>query len=273
MRGLRIGLLQEGFGQEPWEDLGLPGSEVAVDAAVRAAAAELAKAGAIVSEVSVPMHQDGVRIFYGFYAEGAAQFMINGNFTGTNWLGYYNRPLAEFHGAALKERPNELSPAFKGILLLGEHLRRTTFGRYYAIGQNLRPRLVAAYDRALAEHDVLVLPTTPIRATPIPPDECGVAERIAFAMRMIGNTCQFGVTGASGHQRAVRHAGRSAYRAASCRPPPRREHRPACRRLGRADRRLAQPLGALGRTIHAHGTFPWVPVALGRGRPGPASPF
>ena len=193
--GLRIGLLKEGFGQAPWEDIGLPGSEAVVDAKVRAAARELAAAGAIVSEVSVPMHFDGLRIFYGFYAEGAAQFMINGNFMGTNWLGYYNRPLAEFHGAALRDRPTDLSPAFKGVLLLGEHLRRTTFGRYYAIGQNLRPRLREAYDRALSECDVFILPTTPFRATPIPPDDCGTADRIAFAMQMIGNTCQFGATG------------------------------------------------------------------------------
>ncbi len=195
VRGLRIGLLREGFAQKRWEDVGLPGSEAVVDDSVRAAAEALARAGAVVSEVSVPMHFDGLRIFYGFYSEGAAQFMIQGNFMGTNWLGYYNRSLAEFHGAALKDRPGDLSPAFKGILLLGEHLRRTTFGRYYAIGQNLRPRLREAYDRVLAEHDVLVLPTTPFRATPIPSVDCSLDEKVAFAMQMIGNTCQFGVTG------------------------------------------------------------------------------
>ena len=195
VEGLRIGLLREGFGQEPWEDIGLPGSEAVVDDRVRAAAEELRQSGATVSEVSIPMHLDGLRIFYGFYAEGAAQFMINGNFVGSNWLGYYNRPLAEFHGAALRDRPGDLSPAFKGVLLLGEHLRRTSFGRYYAIGQNLRPRLRDAYDRVLAEQDAIVLPTTPFRATPIPPDDCTVADRMAFAMQMIGNTCQFGVTG------------------------------------------------------------------------------
>ena len=195
VRGLRIGVLREGFGQSRWEDVGLPGSEAVVDDSVRATLDGLARAGAVISEVSVPMHFDGLRIFYGFYSEGAAQFMIQGNFMGTNWLGYYNRSLAEFHGAALKKHPENLSPAFKGILLLGEHLRRTTFGRYYAIGQNLRPRLREAYDRALAEHDVLVLPTTPFRATPIPPEDCSLDEKIAFAMQMIGNTCQFGVTG------------------------------------------------------------------------------
>ena len=195
VKGLRIALLREGFGQDVWPDIGLPGSEEVVDEKVRAAADELERTGATVTEVSVPMHYDGLRIFYGFYTEGAAQFMIQGNFVGTNWLGYYNRQLAEFHGAALNARPDDLSPAFKGILLLGEHLRRTTHGRYYAIGQNLRSRLCAAYDQALADHDVLVLPTTPFRATPIPPVDCGIGDKIAFAMQMIGNTCQFGVTG------------------------------------------------------------------------------
>jgi len=193
--GLRIGVLREGFDQEPWEDIGLPGSEAVVDETVRVAIAALSTAGAVVREVSVPMHFDGVRIFYGLYPEGVAQFMIQGNFMGTNWLGYYNRALAEFHGEALQQHPNDLSPAFKSVLLLGEYLRRTTFGRYYAKAQNMRPRLRDAYDAVLADYDVLVMPTTPFRATLIPPSDCAIEDKVAFAMQMIGNTSQFGATG------------------------------------------------------------------------------
>ena len=87
------------------------------------------------------------------------------------------------------------SPAFKSILLLGEYLRRTTHGRYYAMGQNMRGGLRQAYDQVLAEHDAIVMPTTPFRATPVPPEDCTIEARVAFAMQMIGNTCQFGVTG------------------------------------------------------------------------------
>ena len=193
--GLRIGVLREGFDQEPWKDIGLPGSEAVVDETVRVTIAALAEAGAVVQEVSIPMHFDGVRIFYGLYPEGVAQFMIQGNFMGTNWFGYYNRALAEFHGEALQKHPNGLSPAFKSVLLLGEYLRRTTFGRYYAKAQNMRPRLRDAYDAALADYDVLVMPTTPFRATLIPPSDCAIEDKVAFAMQMIGNTAQFGATG------------------------------------------------------------------------------
>ena len=195
VKGVRIAVLKEGFGHSPWGDIGLPGSEEIVDQKVKTAIHELEKMGAIVSEVSVPMHFDGLRIFYGFYAEGAAEFMIKGNAVGTNWFGYYNRSLAEYSGRALQVRADDLSPAFKSILLLGEYLRRTTHGRYYAMGQNMRGGLRQAYDQVLAEHDAIVMPTTPFRATPVPPEDCTIEARVAFAMQMIGNTCQFGVTG------------------------------------------------------------------------------
>ena len=195
VRGTRIGVIRQGFAQAPWEDLGLPGSESVVDAKVRAALGELEKRGAIVEEVSVPMHLDGVRIFFGFYAEGAAEFMIKGNFTGTNWMGFYNQTLAEAYGRAWRARPDDLSVAFKSILLLGEYLGRTTHGRYYAKGQHLRIALRRAYDEVLSTYDVLALPTTPFRASAIPEPDCGIEETAAFAMRMVANTCQFGATG------------------------------------------------------------------------------
>src|SRR5690606_6509473 len=49
--GLRIGVVREGFGT--------PGAEDDVDALVRAAARKLADAGALVEDVSVPMHAQG----------------------------------------------------------------------------------------------------------------------------------------------------------------------------------------------------------------------
>ena len=193
--GLRLALLKEGFGHTANADIGLPASEEVVDRKVQVAAEKLKSLGAIVDQVSIPAHTDGLRIFYGFYTEGAADQMIRGNFVGTNWMGYYNQSLAEHAGRAMQERPNDLSPAFKGILLLGEYLKRTTHGRYYAIGQNLRRKLRKSYDEVFSEYDALLFPTTPFRATPIPSSNCDVRESVSFAMRMIGNTCQFGVTG------------------------------------------------------------------------------
>jgi amidase len=46
-------------------------------------------------------------------------------------------------------------------LTLGRHLTEEYRGRYHRYGQSLRSDLRDAYDEALAEVDVLAMPTTP----------------------------------------------------------------------------------------------------------------
>ena len=192
IRGLRVGILQEGFNQAPWTELGLVGSEPVVDQKVFAAVDRLRDAGAITTNVSVPMHIDGVHIFYAMYNEGNAHMYRHAN-VGTNVLGFYNTKLLE--RAGWRDDPDALSAAAKSMLLTAEYLERRYRGRYYARAQNIRRLLVAAYDEALAAHDVLVMPTVPCRATQIPTGPITPQESVAFAMQMINNTCQFGVTG------------------------------------------------------------------------------
>lgn len=192
VRGLRIGVVLEGFGQPAWDDIGLLGSEEIVDRKVRSACRALERRGAVVAEVSIPMHLDGVHIFNGMYNEGNAHMYRNHN-VGTNWSGFYNTKLLE--GEGWRSRPNDLSPSVKAMLLTAEYLDRRYRGRYYARAQNLRSLLRNAYDEVLASYDILAMPTVPCRATPIPPPEITPQESVAFAMQMINNTCQFGVTG------------------------------------------------------------------------------
>jgi amidase len=52
-----------------------------------------------------------------------------------------------------------LTPRSKLSLIAAEISRRTYHGRVYAKAQNVRPTYVRAYDAALANVDVLVLPT------------------------------------------------------------------------------------------------------------------
>ena len=193
--GMRLGLVREGFGQEPWEDLGLLGSEEVVDVKVRAAADRLREQGATVEEVSIPMHVDGAYIFSTIITEGAAEFMLRGNNTGTNWQGFYNTGVLDAVARGVAARPNDLPPTVKTVMLTGEYMKRYYHGRYYAKAQNLRPALVKAYDDVLAEYDVLVMPTVPFRATPLPPPDCSIEENVNAAQNMSNNTAQFDVTG------------------------------------------------------------------------------
>ena len=61
--------------------------------------------------------------------------------------------------------------------------------------QDLARQLNAAYDNALSDFDLLLMPTVPLVATPLPPVGAAVEEVVARAFEMLPNTCPFDVTG------------------------------------------------------------------------------
>src|SRR5438552_3756703 len=187
VHGLRIGFVPEGFG---W-----PNSEPDVDKMVLDAAQRLTRAGATVTEVSVPLHRDGIHIWNAIAVEGATMLMVSGNSMGTNWKGHYTTSLLDFYGRSRRARANDLSETVKLVILLGQYMQDNYQGRYYAKAQNLARVLRAAYDEAFKQVDLLVMPTTPMKATPIPPPNASREEYVARALEMIANTCPFDVTG------------------------------------------------------------------------------
>lgn len=193
VKGMRIGLVREGFGLPEVE--GAPASEEVVDTKVRKALEMLRDLGAIVEEVSVPAHEDGQAVYTAIMMEGATDFMLNGYGTGTNWLGYYNTTLAEALGRGMKAHPNDLPPQVVLVMLTGEYLRKAYYGRYYNKGQNLRRQIVAGYDKALESYDILAMPTTPIRATKRIAEDLPIEASIESAFNMLRNTCVADVTG------------------------------------------------------------------------------
>ncbi|MEM8795687.1 MAG: amidase [Pseudomonadota bacterium] len=184
--GLKIGVVTEGFGLES--------SEADVDGSVRAVAAQLKALGASVEEVSVPMHAVGAAIWTPIALEGLQWQMMHGNGMGMNWKGLYTTSLLDAH-ANWRDRANELSDSLKVSMFVGEYFIRHYRGRYYAKAQNLSRRLTAAYDVALADYDVLLMPTTPMKATPLPPDDAPLALYLQRAFEMIPNTAPFDATG------------------------------------------------------------------------------
>ena len=185
-RGLRIGMVTEGFG---W-----PNSERDVDSKVRAAAETFQRLGATVEEVSIPMHRIGKDIWLPIAAEGAMAQMMTGNGMGFNWKGFYTLSLLDAH-SAWRERANELSDSLKITMFVGEYFLRHYRGRFYGKAQNLVRSLKAAYDAQLETYDLLLMPTLPIKATPIPPDGAPLAEYIGRAFEMLANTAPFDCTG------------------------------------------------------------------------------
>jgi amidase len=184
--GMRIGLVTEGFG---W-----PASEPDVDAKVREAAERLRSAGAIVEPVSIPMHLDGAAIWTPIALEGLVAQMMHGNGMGFNWKGLYTTSLLDAH-ANWRARADELSRTLKISMLAGEYFIKHHRGHFYAKAQNLGRLLRKTYDEALARYDLLMMPTLPMKATPLPPNNAPLALWCQRGFEMLPNTCPFDVTG------------------------------------------------------------------------------
>jgi amidase len=184
--GLRIGILEQGFGHR--------NSEADVDAAVRGAAEAFGRLGAIVSSVSIPMHAVGPAIWLAIASEGIAKSTMDTNALGYGWKGLYVTSLREAH-AGWRRRSNDLSDSLKMTMLIGGYSARFHQGRYYAKAQNLSRRLRAVYDEAFSRFDLLLLPTSPIKAPLIPADDASRLMRLRAAAGDLSNTQPFNCTG------------------------------------------------------------------------------
>ena len=186
VKGMRIALVREGFG--------FAQSEEDVDAKVRAAAEQLRRLGAEVDEVSIPMHLLGPAIWTPVASEGAQAQMMLGNGMGFNWKGLYTVSLLDAH-AAWRERADALSDTLKITMMVGQYFTSAYRGRFYAKAQNLARQLKGAYDAALKTHDLLLMPTLPLKATPLPPADAPLGLVLQRAFEMLPNTAPFDVTG------------------------------------------------------------------------------
>ena len=146
--GLRIGVLQEGF-DEAQDD---------VRDTVLAAVDVLAKLGAGVAKVSIPAHHAIRTAQAALSGEGALALFKTG-FFGAFTRTYYPAPVVAAINKLWASQADVLAPRTKLSLIVSELSRRNYHGGVYAKAQNVRPTYIKAYDAALADVDVLVMPT------------------------------------------------------------------------------------------------------------------
>jgi|TARA_B100000446_G_C10455729_1_gene306962 amidase len=187
LTGIRIGILREGFG--------IAGvSESDVDAAVKEAISVLEKVGARATEVSVPMHNDGLALWSAIAFEGATELMVRGDGYGTNWRGHYSTQLMDFYGRARRARGHDFSDTVKMTVLAGHYMSEQYNRHYYGKAQNIGRRLARDYDKALQEYDLLIMPTTAMKAVKRPADK-SLNSTLAGALSNLHNTAPFDVSG------------------------------------------------------------------------------
>ena len=145
---VRIGVLQEGFDD----------AEGDVRDLVLAAVDVLAKAGADVTKISIPAHHAVRTAQAALTGEGALALFKTG-FFGAFTRTYYPAPLIAAINKLWASQADVLAPRTKLSLIAAELSRRNYHGGVYAKAQNVRPAYIKAYDAALADVDVLVMPT------------------------------------------------------------------------------------------------------------------
>src|SRR5258706_135464 len=189
VKRLRLGIVEEGF----------QGAEPDVSSLVMAATDVLADAGAVVSKVSIPEHLLVRPAVAAVAAEGARAVLETGIF-GAVAKTYYPASLIAAINKMWAHEADLMKPGLKFGYLLAEFSRQNYHGRVYAKAHNLRPAFVKAYDQALVDVDVLVMPTCILKAFEVggPDDYLKSLENditIGERTMAVQNTLPFNYTG------------------------------------------------------------------------------
>jgi amidase len=186
--GLRVGVVAQGFG---WAELTEPG----VDETVRAAAGRLRELGLEVVDIDLPWHRHALHVWNVIGTDGVTVQMINGEGYGHNWEGLYDPELIDFYGRQRRETVDRWSPTVTMVALAGQWSIEQLHTRYYGMARNLAVEVRRHYDAALDEVDLLLMPTVPMVARPLPAPDDPLEVQVARALEMIVNTAPFDVSG------------------------------------------------------------------------------
>lgn len=185
VRGLRIGVLREAFE--------VPGTESGVVERVRHSADVLAKLGAEVTDISVPLHSHGLEMWLAMGWHGMTETVLRANGTGILRDDYYPTSMmswAHEHAAGAAEAP----PSVKLFFLISEHVRKHQGFAGYGHAMNAGRALRAQYDKALNQVDLLLMPSTPMTALPLPDADTTVEQELKTSHPMAFNTAPFDFT-------------------------------------------------------------------------------
>ncbi|MFE1646173.1 amidase family protein [Microbacterium sp. P01] len=187
--GVRIGIVAEAL---QIEDDGHEGRAETVSAFLEAIG-RLADLGAEVVDISIPEQVLAGDVMFAALIEGiAANHWSNGE--AHNWTGTYNPEFAQAMSRGFKERGALAPITYQAMVTAGELVKDRFDGAVYGEARNATVVLRAAYDAALADVDVVAMPTATHYAHKIDPD----ATRAQVGRRgwtMTGNTPIHNVTG------------------------------------------------------------------------------
>ncbi len=156
IRGLRVGMPEEYF---------TPGMDPGVEAAVRAALAQLESLGASLEPVSLPHTEYALPVYYLIAPAEASSNLAR--YDGVKY-GYSVPDMGELWDMYKQTRGQGFGAEVKRRIMLGTYaLSAGYYDAYYLKAQKVRTLIRQDFDRALQRVDVLAVPTSPTVAFPI----------------------------------------------------------------------------------------------------------
>jgi amidase len=191
----KVGLVMESF------DIAGLSSEVR-DTVINSAKKYFSKAGATVSEVSIPMHREGIIIWTAASRPSSSEWACQGKHGGyLSFLPPHIRPQWP-PDQRMYEILTATNPALINLIFSSPFLNERFGPATEAKAHRKAFELRAAYDRALQDYDVLVTPCAPTVAMPHPKmtaDSNGpvssIMDKVNVAVGVTTNTAPFNITG------------------------------------------------------------------------------
>jgi len=186
VKGMRIGVIRECL-----ED---GRCDASVLAGLSRSRAVLARAGAIVEDVSIPAWNDSYPIWFGLWLQGlTARFRSDD-------LGFPHVGLVDVAGVHLAglvhhQEAGLLPPLAKASIITTAYIERHYFNTVFARVHNQRFRLCEALKRALEGYDALMTPTSPTTAVPLATERVDEVASLTKATSQVVFTSVPNVTG------------------------------------------------------------------------------
>jgi len=173
------------------ESLSTPATDPRVIKTFQAAVSRFVELGAIVEEVSIPIHSKGAAIWTGVSKVGGFLAKTSGSFgrRGHQMLGLNSllHPMGQHNW-------DEAYASTKNIYLNGLYAVEN-FPLLLAKATNLSRQLRDAYDAALEKYDILLTPTLPYVATSHAAPDATPIEQITKQIGLTSNTAPFNQSG------------------------------------------------------------------------------
>ncbi len=184
--GLSIAAVTDGFAQA--------NSEADVNESVQAAAQQLARLGATVTEISLPALAVCGAAGMIINAVGFHRLVFDGLGLPTTGKGFYDTSLMHrmsANGLTLDTLP----VAAKTLLVLGDHLLQNNGAVGYGMARNTLVDAKAQIDHVFEKVDLLLMPTMPKKPFLLPEEDLAPIEQIALGWDGLNNTSPFNATG------------------------------------------------------------------------------